>query len=237
MMMMNIYNGELQDLDRSLPVFDGVEDSLENIKGNSNYINKAVWQGWKSEDVPGMTLRSFNQTMRFVDMKSLSRETQEAIGQEFVNLARTQIVVIENLAQLQQRLVKMTAENRARKRAMDSFALSSDHMAGADAPYFKDGQQMIMKGYDVDAVTEALNVAYEVELEEITNNAKTKKEIAGTQQNDQALKNLISPISEETGVTGTRRVQGDALAQVIDKANLTTEQEQVLLDVMKNEVV
>ena len=96
---------------------------------------------------------------------------------------------------------------------------------------------MIMKGYDVDAVTEALNVAYEVELEEITNNAKTKKEIAGTQQNDQALKNLISPISEETGVTGTRRVQGDALAQVIDKANLTTEQEQVLLDVMKNEVV
>ena len=235
MMMMNIYDGELQDLDRSLPVFDGVEDSLENIEGNSRYINEAVWKGWKSEDVPGMTLKSFMQTIRYMPEKNMSPAVRNAIKEELEGLNRNRPEQIKDLKGLQNELTKMTAQNRARKRAMDSLALSADHMAGADAPYFKDGIRIEMDGYDVDKIVNELNSLYEREMEELRSKARTQNKTKGIQKPDEALINLITPISEETGVPGTRRVQGDALALVIDQANLTTEQEQVLLDVMKND--
>ncbi len=149
-MMMNIYDGELSTLDKSVAVFDDVEVSLENIEGNSRYINEKVWQSWKTEDVPGMTLKSFVQTLRNAPEKSWSYATRRAINDELEGLNNTRIKSglppIGNAKAMKKELTKMAAQNRTRKRAMDSMSLSADHMAGADAPYFKDGVQVEMNG-------------------------------------------------------------------------------------------
>lgn len=127
-------------LDKSTPVYDGIEGALEAIAKMAIGINQGVHQSWQSEGIASMVLKSYKETLRRTnDGKDiqLGSHTQKFL-EEFVKSNQSGIkegTPAEFLAALEQ----MVDENTARQRAMAKTKLWIDHMAGAQAPYESSG--------------------------------------------------------------------------------------------------
>lgn len=231
MMMMNIYSGEIQGLDKSLAVFDGVETNLLGLKKKSEGINKAVYKGWANENVAGMVGQSFRQTMRLTAKTELSPQAQADIKKIWKSLKNKKIP-ISSEEQLNQGLLKMELENKARKRAMDRMTVSVDHMAVADAAYHEagNGRAVVeMETYDAEAVAQKLNEFYVEERKKLLDEAKEKFGRTAVQEQSETMADVVDLVGQPTGIAGTKTLGlGDVFKALRDAENLTSEQTELL---------
>lgn len=148
-MVLNIYVGEDGSVSTSLPVFDGIELSLDKTKAGSEYINKTVFESWMEGNNFQSVLDSYEETLRtFKDRRNLSKTSVEALKRIFakdldpntgdVRGYRPNVTMSDLLA-VRNQLKNKAQQNQARKNAFKRLGISVDHMAGAMSPYVHKG--------------------------------------------------------------------------------------------------
>lgn len=172
-MVLKLYS-ESDALNRTLPVFDGIELAADQLSELSETINKAVADGWHENPAQEVS-NSFNDFLRQNPFDGLSIETLLAIADIIKSESVTQEDSIENIdvnglkreiKRLQDNLNDTTNSIQARKDTLAEFNSSTDHMASAEAPHNNVGTQN--GGNNIEGelgdVVQAFNDAYEAKL-------------------------------------------------------------------------
>ena len=241
-MMLNIYSTMLGALDRSLAVFDGVEQSLDSIKETSTAINKAVWDAWMGTNVFQSVADGYGQlTGRMTQARwdSLSENTKKQIGR---TLGWSKKDLEESLPTLQDVLVlqdglDFLARSAAdRKAAMGQMATQTDHMAGAKAPHSHEGlttpgDNPLHYGAIARRLNQLIKKAKTARLKAAKEKAKEKKTAGYAQAPNAALTAAIAKVGQPLdGFPGVTWTTGAALLRILNEKTGLTADQKVLLE-------
>lgn len=137
-MILNIYAEDDGTVSASLPVFDGVEIGVDNIRAASTHINKQVFNGWMQDNAFDSMAKGYRQMLSSLDDNQLSQTTID----ELLDVISDPKAPIENIEQFRKELASIADQLerkadiiKARKEAMASVPSRVDHMAGAGASY------------------------------------------------------------------------------------------------------
>ena len=140
-MIMNIYTNADGSLGATLPVFDGVEIGVDQVRKASEHINKAVYKGWMGANIyrsigdgfRQMMLRLYTSTLSPETIKELARTLQLKKGESFSDWM---------LWDIQQNMNNLADQVDARKEAMSKINSWVDHMAGVGSPHNNPGERV-----------------------------------------------------------------------------------------------
>lgn len=163
-MILNIYVNADGDIDTSLAVFDGVELAADKVRTGSEQINKAVYDGWMEGNIFEAMHESFERFMPHLDLSKVSPEARAELQKIFDT---EQPVTQRDFVSMRNQLQRMSAETKARKRAIQKMAVSVDHMASAMAPHQSEGLTV-----PSEELLGTLNKLYERELEKLRKEAR-----------------------------------------------------------------
>lgn len=142
-MVLTIYADGTSNLERTLPVFDGIEIGVDMIEGASAEINAAVFKAWMESNPYQAIADGFEQTLRNMDFDALppnvKAEIKSIMGQRGP-------VKKADLFGLLAWVKDAADDSAARKRAMARLRSWTDHMGGAGVPHLNEGAEISDEG-------------------------------------------------------------------------------------------
>lgn len=241
-MILNIYANSDGSLEASLPVFDGVEQSLANVMSGSNQINKAVFEGWTGQNVYKSIADGYWQMISRLTpemLKSLDKSTNEQIVRS-LGLKKGSTFGAADLKRIHRKLEGMAIVSEARKSTMKRMATQTDHMAGAKRPYARPGKTTESNSpLDFEGIKLTMNEIFNDELARLRAEMKAEQAPkasyaqAESQEMISMIKVLGQPVENHASVY---RVKGSQLLPLINERDgATAEQTQVLWDVVSKQ--
>jgi len=198
-MIIEIYGDGSVEVKNTLPIYDGVEQGLENVIESSRRINKGAYDGWMNGDIHGPIHQSFAQTLSFfseADYEALPKPTQASIQKAlgyYTNDGKTKRTktlgsdpwngyasILEELYLAETKAMSA----KARKAVMKRMGMHADHMSVAEAPYVTPGEGIASGNVrDYAAIAELANRLYEEEM----------AKLRGTQDKTRAQPSIQAP--------------------------------------------
>lgn len=236
-MIMNIYLNGDGTLDTSLPVFDGVELAADRINEGSLQINESVFKGWMEGNPYEAIANGFDQLMAYLDKDSLDAMESDTFRQlaKTMGLKKNETFQMDHLESLQADIREMANSAAARKTAMKRMASSTDHMAGAQAPYVNQGVTADSNDpTDYEGIWELLEGFRLLALDEQELRKETKEnvqKVSGYAQapNEGFLKKLSKIGEQVQNHDGVSRVKGKAVMSLLSNTTGTTADQKGLL--------
>lgn len=208
-MILNIYADGNVELDPSLPVFDGVELAIGNIKDGSRLINQATFKGWMDGNIYESLLDGWKHMMPHLDLDALSKETLKGIRQAF-KLPKDAALNATTFRAMERKLQSLSNESAARKVAISKMHTWTDHMASAMAPHENKGIAV-----PEHQVVDKLNELYDTELKRIEAKQTKANQKPAVESPDLALVARIKRHGTPVDGTSAYMVKGEHLGAFV----------------------
>lgn len=236
-MMLNIYGNSDGSLDTSLAVFDGVEQSVDQVNSASLQINKAVYDAWMDGNPYQNIVDGYDQMLDGItphQFEALSPGTKQVIRRA-LKLKKDQPLTIGALHAIRGAVQARADSAAARKAAMRQMATSADHMAGAEAPHVVDGA--VAGNGNPTAYTEIsdqLNQFYRAEEQKIRKARDAERDAPAVQEPTKELRDLVEAVgSQVDGHEGVYSLSGGQLLNLISRdTGASQEQAGIFRDIL-----
>lgn len=237
-MILNIYANSDGSLDASLPVFDGVEQSIADVDGASPQINEAVFEGWTGQNLYESLSDGYWQMLSSLTedvFNTLSDGTLMEISRAMdLRNSKGKLVRprLQHVQAIQQGLESRAQISAARKAAIKAMPTQTDHMAGARRAHGRKGT-IEWKGGPLDfaGIAETMNKVYREELarvqqERSERTAEVLSRPDYAQPESTAMVNMVKELGEEVeGHKGVYRLRGEQLLPLFGEATDTTQEQ------------
>ena len=254
-MIVEIYGDGSVEVKNTLPIYDGVEQGLENVIESSRRINKGAHDGWMNGDIHGPIHQSFAQTLSFfseADYNALPTKTQTAIQRSlgyYTNQKTQETKRTKKLGQApwkgyasileELKLSEAKAmSSKARKAVFGRMGMHSDHMSVAEAPYVTSGEGISSGNVrDYPAIAELANRLYKEEMVKLEGTRDKTRAQPAIQAPTPTMINLVQALGKPvqgfkdvTVVTGAQ-----LLPRLITDIGANKNQITMLRDILKKD--
>lgn len=221
-MILNIYAEDDGTVSASLPVFDGVEIGVDNIRAASTHINKQVFNGWMQDNAFDSMAKGYRQMLSSLDLNKLSDDTIEEI-EGILALEEGQTIEGE-LDRVSEQLEENAGAIKARKEAMASVPSRVDHMAGAGASYAHEGDPGLAEENagitNLDDVVDLVMSREKIALDRIKAEKKTKTERPTIQAPNKNAQDMMSELGLPVeGYETVKSMPGNTLMLMVTEEN------------------
>lgn len=238
-MVLNIYVDADGSVSTSLPVFDGIELSLDKASVGSEYINKTVIESWLEGNNFQSVLDSYEASLRVFGTKisTLSKQNQDALRRA-LGLRFKDPITNADLTEVRDNLLRKSMYLQARKNAFKRMGISSDHMAGMMAPSVKAGIEGSLKGvpYSIPAAFSAVNSVISEELDKLRTQYKLDRDVPAIQPATDGLQHLIDAVGEYHEDVKLYSMEGRFIDAFVNEVNeFSSEQEKLFWKLLKKD--
>jgi len=240
-MILNTYVQGDSSITTTLPVYDGVVMSLDNIVTNSEQINKANFDAWMLDGPYEAMATGYQQmlaTLKKSDIANFSLETRKKINRAFGRKpweSMSNEALFDALVAQQRLMADLAMESKARKLTIAEVSTSTDHLAAAGSPYVREGTDISNgKTWDYEGIKNWANKIHRKHMKTLRRAEKKQLTSRDAAQKDPQLVAAIKAVGTEvenhekvTMLTG-----GQIPLALKDIDGLSVEQKSLLQDVL-----